>query len=324
MKTGIALSGGGDKGAFTVGVIKKLTELGSHYDMISGTSTGALIAPFLAAGEIDLIEQIYTNVSKDDVILTSGAILRAMNSDSLYDINPLRHLLNKILTEEIYQKVMNSGKEIYISTVCLNNGQITYFTNCSDAKGGSKYDIIKWRNRKELIRCIMASSVQPVLMSPEDIKGNRYVDGGVKEYLPVDILIDRLADDITGIMTTAPGRYYDTNDYSKITDILIKTIDILSGDVSYNDLRIAKIYNDGLRYIDVIKQRIQRNSGWSDEKIESYFTSAFNPFYGKRLLDLKIIRPEHDLGNGLEFDTMRMRNMFNIGYLTGDINISIN
>lgn len=314
MTKAISLSGGGDKGAFTVGVLKKLTDLGNHYDMISGTSTGALIAPFFAAGEIDLLRIIYTTVNREDIIKTQYPLRRLIYDNSLYDVSPLRRILNTYLTNDIYDKIMNSGTDIFISTVCLNNGVITYFTNSDKVKGGGKYDIIKWQSRSELIHCIMASSVQPVLMPPENIKGQYYVDGGLREYLPAEILIDAGAESITGIMTTKEGRYYDPNDFSKATDILLKTIEIFSNDVSKNDLRIAKMINDGIKHIEKVKSSFKRFSGLNESTVDFLFESKDNPFYGKKLIDLKIIRPERDLGDGLTFDTEKMKDMYRYGY----------
>ncbi|MBK9226290.1 MAG: patatin-like phospholipase family protein [Ignavibacteria bacterium] len=70
----VALSGGGDKGAFSVGVLKRLSNKGESFDIISGTSTGAPIAPMLAAGEIDEIWNIYKNVAKSDVMRENDLI----------------------------------------------------------------------------------------------------------------------------------------------------------------------------------------------------------------------------------------------------------
>jgi predicted acylesterase/phospholipase RssA len=52
MKRALVISGGGSKGAFAVGILQRLRILFPtlHFDMIIGTSTGALIAPLAAAG----------------------------------------------------------------------------------------------------------------------------------------------------------------------------------------------------------------------------------------------------------------------------------
>ncbi len=107
------------------------------------------------------------------------------------------------------------------------------------------------------------------------------------------------------IVTTTGKRYYDPNNFRSIVDIALKTIEIFSNDVSDNDLRPAKIYNDGIKYIKECKERIQRSSGLQVEEIDVLFTSEIDPFYNKRLIDLKIIRPTEELGDGLGFDTCK-------------------
>ncbi len=124
-----ALSGGGDKGAFSVGVLKRLYNKGETFDIISGTSTGALIAPMLAIGDLDEIWNIYKNVTKDDVLKENDLVSAALYKNALYDTAPLEKLIRKTITQERYESIMNSGKKIFISTVCLHNSRSTYFTN---------------------------------------------------------------------------------------------------------------------------------------------------------------------------------------------------
>lgn len=310
----LVLSGGGDKGAFSVGVAKRLLEEGNSFDFFSGTSTGAMIAPLLAIGETDTLQRIYTNVKKSDILKTDHPYVRLAATGSMYEVSPLRNLLNNTFSDSIYERIMNSGKHIFLSAVSLNNMQITYFTNSDYLKGNSRYDVIKWRNRPEMIEAIMASAVQPVLMPPEKINGMTFADGGLRDFVPVDAAIDCRAEDILCIVTTTGKRYYDGNSFTNAVDILLKTIEIFSNDISDNDLRIARIYNDGIKYIQECKERIRRNSGLPSEVIDTLFTSSLDPFYNKRVLNLKIIRPVNDLGAGLDFDTERMRYMFSEGY----------
>lgn len=310
----IVFSGGGDKGAFSVGVAKRLLEEGNEFEFYSGTSTGAMIAPLLAIGEIDTLQRIYTNIKKTDVFKTDLPYVRLAATGSMYDVSPLRNLLINTISESIYNRIMNSGKHIYLSSVSMNNMQITYFTNSDIIRGNSRYDVIKWRNRSEMIEAIMASAVQPVLMPPEKINGLTYADGGLRDFVPVDAAIDSGAEEIICIVTTTGKRYFDGNNFTNAVDILLKTLEIFSNDTSDNDLRIARIYNDGIKYIKECKERIIRNTGLPPEEVENLFTSSLDPFYNKRVLNLKIIRPVNELGAGLDFNTEKMRFMFSEGY----------
>ena len=70
MKRALVISGGGSKGAFAVGVIKQLAQRYPtlFFDIYVGTSTGSLIVPLAAIGEIGLLEKIYTTQSKGTIV----------------------------------------------------------------------------------------------------------------------------------------------------------------------------------------------------------------------------------------------------------------
>ncbi len=313
---GVALSGGGDKGAFSVGVLKRLINKGETFDIISGTSTGALIAPMLAAGDIDEIWDIYKNVTKDDVLKENDLVSAALYKNALYDTAPLEKLVRKTITAERYERIMNAGKKIFISTVCLQNSRSTYFTN-TNATGNRHYDVLQWKDRETFIRAILASCIQPVLMLPVMINRLQFIDGGARNFLPSDVVIDAGATEITAIITTPPNeRYFDASVLNNVKDILLRTIDIFSNEVAGNDLRMTELYSSGASYVEQLRERVQRNTGLTDEQLDTIFTSANNPFFGKRKIGLRVIRPSKNLGDGLSFTNMK--SMLELGYDTPD------
>jgi predicted acylesterase/phospholipase RssA len=70
-KNALVISGGGAKGSFAVGVLKYilLNKPDIKFDIICGTSTGALITPYAALGNIAALERIYTTMKTEDIIL---------------------------------------------------------------------------------------------------------------------------------------------------------------------------------------------------------------------------------------------------------------
>ena len=73
----LVISGGGSKGAFAGGVAQYLIEREKHnYDMFLGTSTGSLLVPHLAVGEIGKLYDIFTNVQQHDIFSISPFVQR--------------------------------------------------------------------------------------------------------------------------------------------------------------------------------------------------------------------------------------------------------
>lgn len=89
-KTALVVSGGGSKGAFAVGVIKYLTENRPDikFDTFCGTSTGSLMLPLVALGEMALLEELYTTKTTQDIILTGNIVNRFVRANS-YTMQPL-------------------------------------------------------------------------------------------------------------------------------------------------------------------------------------------------------------------------------------------
>lgn len=312
----VALSGGGDKGAFSVGVLKRLYAKGESFDIISGTSTGALIAPLLATSELDELWNIYKSARKEDILKENDLLNAALSGKSLYDTAPLEALIKRVITQEKYTRIMSSGKKIFLSTVCLQNQRSTYFTN-TDLPGTRNYDMIKWKDRDHFMKAILASTVQPVIMPPVLINRLQYVDGGVRNFLPADVTVDAGATEITAILTTPSNeRAFDVSLLTNMKDILLRTIDIFSNEVAANDLQLTEIYTKGASFVNELRNRVQRNTGLADEQMDVVFTSANNPFFGKRKISLRIIRPPRNLGSGLNFTNME--EMLALGYDTPD------
>jgi len=310
MKTGIALSGGGDKGAFTVGALNALIDRGETFDMIAGTSTGALIAPLLAIKAMKPLNAVYGNVNKSDILSNKPLYAGLITGTGFYGVGPLREIVEKTITESMYQRIMDSKVEIFICTVCLSNMQPIYWTNSETKSTSSNYDIYYWRNREEMIDAIMASCCQPVLMPNQYIHDEPYVDGGLRNFLPIDILIDNDADKITAILTTTGKRYYDSKKFKTI-DTLMKTIEIFSRDVAEQDLKWAEFYNQQARAIqNAIERLVQQGVR---QEIAAGIFSAFPGNY-KRIINLEVIRPYKELGDGLTFDSDAMKQMIQLGY----------
>ena len=104
----IAISGGGDNGAFTAGMMNAWTATGTRpeFKLVTGISTGALIAPFVFLGpKYDAtLKEVYTTISPKDVLAPRGFISGVL-SDAMADNTPLLNLTRKSITEDLLKEV---------------------------------------------------------------------------------------------------------------------------------------------------------------------------------------------------------------------------
>ena len=122
----LALSGGGSKGAYGIGLLKGWHDSGKipTFRLVTGISTGALIAPFAFLGGeyLDIPAEFYTNVSDED-IYKKKSLTNIIYSDSLASSLPLQTLIRENINEELIKKVAEEhkkGRRLFIGTTNLD------------------------------------------------------------------------------------------------------------------------------------------------------------------------------------------------------------
>ena len=122
----LAISGGGDNGAFGAGLLKGWTKSGSRpeFKVVTGISTGALIAPFAFLGpkyDAQLVH-LYTNITPDD-IRKKRNIISALFKDAVADNRPLYDLLKANITPQMLAEIAvehRKGRILLIGTTDLD------------------------------------------------------------------------------------------------------------------------------------------------------------------------------------------------------------
>jgi hypothetical protein len=124
----LAISGGGDNGAFGAGVLVGWSESGKRpsFKIVTGISTGALIAPLAFVGhEYDpLLADLYTTIDQTD-IFEKRPIVAGLLSDALADSTPLQHLLAKYVDANLVARIAEEsrrGRALVIITTNLDAG----------------------------------------------------------------------------------------------------------------------------------------------------------------------------------------------------------
>jgi hypothetical protein len=136
----LALSSGGADGAFGAGIIVGLTETGKRPDflMVTGVSTGALMAPFVFLGSKydDRLRDAYTTITAADIFELGG------KGESFFDTWPLKDLIAKRVTPELLNDVAaehRRGRRLLVLTTNLDAERpVAWNMGAIAAKGGDK------------------------------------------------------------------------------------------------------------------------------------------------------------------------------------------
>ena len=183
----LALSGGGDNGAFGAGLLVGWTASGRRplFDVVTGISAGALIAPFAFLGpDYDpQLREVFTEVAPHDVI-RMGSMLRAvLFGEALADTTPLYRLIERHVNAEMLSAIATEygrGRLLLIGTTNLDLGRPVLWNIGAIAASGHPRAL-------ELFRRILLASASipgafPPVLVDVDVEGRAYqemhVDGG--------------------------------------------------------------------------------------------------------------------------------------------------
>lgn len=123
----LAISGGGENGAFGAGLLNGWTETGTRpvFKGVTGVSTGALSAPFafLGSGYDRDLERVYTDIGASDVMSSRG-LLQGLLGDSLYDSAPLLRTIRRFVTPALLAAIgreyTEKGRLLFVATTNLD------------------------------------------------------------------------------------------------------------------------------------------------------------------------------------------------------------
>ncbi len=183
----LALSGGGDNGAFGAGLLTGWTARGDRprFDLVTGVSTGAMMAPFAFLGsDYDyVLKQTFTEVDANDIFVKMG-LAGALFSDAFADTTPLYHLISKYITPELLQKISDEytihNRWLLIATTNLDAGVPIIWNMGKLAGVGTPESVTLFR--KILLASASIPGAFPPVMIDVMADGKRYqemhVDGG--------------------------------------------------------------------------------------------------------------------------------------------------
>jgi len=183
----LSLSGGGDNGAFGAGLLVGWTAHGDRpkFKLVTGVSTGSLIAPFAFLGsEYDsTLTDVYTNIDPAKVFEKRFLPVAALAQNGLSDTHPLYDLISHYVDEALLARIAaeyEKGRLLLIQTTDLDAGRPVIWNIGAIAASGRPEAI-------DLVRHILLASASipaafPPVMFDVEVEGQRYqemhVDGG--------------------------------------------------------------------------------------------------------------------------------------------------
>jgi len=187
----LAISGGGGDGAFGAGLLNGWTETGTRpqFKLVTGISTGSLIAPFAFLGpDYDAkLKQVYTTIQDSDVYTERG-LTAIFDDDAMLDTSLLYGLISDIVDEEMmagFAREYEKGRLLLIASTNLDARQ-TVIWNIGAIAASGKPGALELIHKILLASAAMPVGFPPVMMDVE-VDGVAYqemhVDGGAVAQL---------------------------------------------------------------------------------------------------------------------------------------------
>ena len=250
-ETALVLGGGGAKGAYEVGAIAALDELGIKAGSVFGTSVGALHAAMYAQGSMDAAAALWDNIRLSDVV-SEESLAIADDVENIFDhpekllefitryaqkkgvdVSPLTDILHKLIDED---KIRRSGVHLGIVTTRFPSLAMVE-KRLEEMETGS---LIDW---------LMASASCFPIFPMKQVGGDRYIDGGFCDNTPVEMAVRSGARDIVAIDI---GKHRSHTQYDRRPNITyIRTSQPLGGLLTLDSALSSR--NRILGYNDVMR-----------------------------------------------------------------------
>jgi hypothetical protein len=191
----LALSAGGQYGAYGSGFLKGWGDRADLFpgraeiDMITGVSTGAVMASFAYLGSTAdpavrarydaILEEQYTTLHDEDVY-RERSLLELLWANSVRDTTPLRDRLTRLITDEVLDAIVpesqRSKRLLFIGAVNADSGSFEHFDLIALAGDRSA------NRRGCYVAAVLAAAAIPVAFEPVFINGHMYLDGGARHH----------------------------------------------------------------------------------------------------------------------------------------------
>ncbi len=244
----LVISGGGSKGAFAGGVAQYLIqEEGKKYDLFLGTSTGSLLIPHLAMGNIDKVYDIYTNVNQRKIFSINPFVVKRKEGREYVTINyfnmfwqfirkkrtfgesqNLRKHIKRNFSEENFDQLKSQVEDVVVTVSNLSKNRVEY----KSINDFTYEDFCDW---------IWISCNYIPFMSLAKKDGFEYADGGLGCVVPIREAIKRGATEVDAIILEAENMEYNKVLGKNPFSLMINLFGFLLDQVEYHDIVEGKL-----------------------------------------------------------------------------------
>ena len=244
----LIISGGGSKGAFAGGIAEYLiNDCCNQYDLYVGSSTGSLLLPHLALGNIKKIKKIYTTVTQQDIFSISpfkikktaigydtrinhfNSILSFIKGSPTFgESENLRNLIKRNITINEYKELKESNKKIIVTVSNLTLDKTEYY-NSQDC---TRDDFCTWA---------WASCNYVPFMSLMSKNGYQYADGGFGNFVPISCAIENGAKEIDVIILESEEANQELPRITNAFSLLFRTFQFMKNTNNSKDVIIGKL-----------------------------------------------------------------------------------
>lgn len=292
----LVISGGGCKGAFAGGVAEYLiNDRKLNYEILIGTSTGSLLVPQLAIGEVEAVKTAYTNVTNKDIYNVSPfKVMRGKNGKftaRMHHFNILRMLLKgkktfgehknllktirKTMPEEHFDRIKESGKKVIasVSNLSLNIVEYKYAADCTYD------DFTEW---------MWTSTSYVPFMGIVEKNGYEYADGGFGSLVPVEEAINAGATEVDVIVLNPKYSIPEPRNTRNAFDVIMRTLEFMHYRIGRHDVYIGhlqSVYDDSVHVNFIYTPRLLTEYSFIFEpkQMKAWWQEGFD--HAKRLDD---------------------------------------
>lgn len=268
MKIGLVLAGGGGKGAYELGVWKALDELKltKYITVFSGASIGAFNSILFAMDDMKKAEELWEEVTMDKLAPISKIEL-IKRGIGLYIGGKNIQLARKILNDKLeHGAIKNDGAvEVIEKYLDFNkikeNNKICYASCTKLSDFSAKYFKINDFDEETGKKIVLASASLPLIYDCTEVLGEKYIDGGVSDNIPIQPVYEENCNIIIVVLLSKEVQI-DRTLYPNSKLIVISPQNLIENtingtlnlDTDAKRLRIIEGYNDTINKLGPIKE----------------------------------------------------------------------